>query len=98
MSGNRCDSVKDMLQKSVGDATRDFVLKAREHSIFTEQGRIFLDAAAMSYDAFVNEDGKLVDARGREIDEMHSDYTSIVNMAKKQARAESPIGRDLIGA
>lgn len=86
-----------MLQKSVGDATRDYVLKARENSVFTEQGRIFLDAAAMTYGAHV-EDGKLVDARGVEIDEMHPDYTSIVNMAKKQARAESRIGRDLIGA
>ena len=83
-----------MLQKSVGDATRDYVLKARENSV---QGRIFLDAAAMTYGAHV-EDGKLVDARGVEIDEMHPDYTSIVNMAKKQARAESRIGRDLIGA
>lgn len=89
--------MKEALQKSMASATRDFIMQVREHSIFGEQGRIFLDAAAMTYGARV-EDGKIVDARGNVIDEMHPDYTAIVNMAKKQARAESPIGRDLIGA
>lgn len=97
LSGNRCDSVKDMLRKTVGEVARDHVMKARESSVFTEQGRIFLDAAAMAYDAHIDEDGNIVDARGTVLDDKNPDYVAIVNIAKRQARAESPIGRELIG-
>ena len=73
------------------------VKQARENSVFSEKGRIFLDASASLYGATVSE-GLLIDAKGKVMTEKDPDYKNIIRMAKKQARAESAIGRDIIGS
>ena len=65
--------------------------------MFSEKGRIFLDASASLYGATVSE-GLLIDAKGKVMTEKDPDYKNIIRMAKKQARAESAIGRDIIGS
>ena len=90
--------MQDALKKALADAMREHIAKAREGSIFTDKGRMFLDATAMLYGAAVNSKGELIDADGKVMKEDNPDYQNIIRMAKKQARAESSIGRDIVGA
>ncbi|MBE16065.1 MAG: hypothetical protein CL867_07425 [Cytophagaceae bacterium] len=89
--------MKEAINKAIAKAMMEPVKQARENSVFSNSGRVFLDAAAITYDASVS-DGKLIDASGKVMDESSPEYKAIVNMAKKQARAQSSIGSDLIGS
>ena len=90
--------MKDIIKKAIGKALVEPIKQAREMSIFNDSGRIFLDATASLYGAAVNREGELIDANGKVMDEKHPDYQNIINAAKKQARAQSSIGSDLIGS
>ena len=89
--------MKEAIKKAIAKAMIEPVKQARENSVFSDSGRVFLDACASTYDASVS-DGKLIDANGKVMDESSPEYKAIVNMAKKQARGESAIGRDIIGS
>lgn len=89
--------MKEAIKKAIAKAMIEPVMQARENSVFGDEGRVFLDACASAYDASVS-DGKLIDASGKEMSADSSEYKAIVNMAKKQARAQSSIGSDLIGS
>ena len=89
--------MKEAIKKAIAKAMIEPVKQARENSVFSDSGRIFLDACALEYGAAVS-DGKLIDASGKVMDESSPEYKAIVNMAKIQARAQSSIGSDLIGS
>jgi len=72
-------------------------MQARENSVFTDEGRIFLDASASLYGAAVNDDGLIIDENGNVMTDKDRNYQIIINMAKKQARAQSALGSDLLG-
>lgn len=90
--------MQEAVKKELAEAVRETVMEARENSVFTSKGRMFLDANASAYGAAVNAEGQLIDASGKVMDEKHPDYQTIINMAKRQARAQSSIGRDLLGS
>tara|TARA_R110002020_G_scaffold82853_1_gene205371 strand:- start:306 stop:578 length:273 start_codon:yes stop_codon:yes gene_type:complete len=89
--------MKDIIKKSIGKALREPIMLARENSVFTDDGRVFLDAAASVYGAAVNMQGDIIDAKGKKIEESDPFYKLIISSAKKQARSESKIGGGLIG-
>ena len=89
--------MEEIIKKAIAKAMIEPVKQARENSVFSEKGRIFLDASASLYGATVSE-GLLIDAKGKIMTEKDPDYKNIIRMAKKQARAESAIGRDIIGS
>tara|TARA_R100000908_G_scaffold65260_1_gene53457 strand:+ start:342 stop:611 length:270 start_codon:yes stop_codon:yes gene_type:complete len=88
--------MKEAIKKAIAKAMIEPVMKARENSVFSDEGYVFLDACASTYDASVS-DGKLIDANGKVMDKSSPEYKAIVNMAKIQARAQSSVGSDLIG-
>jgi hypothetical protein len=90
--------MKEAIKKAISDALMEPVMFARENSVSTDEGRIFLDAAAIDYGAAVNMQGDIIDAKGKKMDENSKEYKDIVATAKKQARSESKIGGGLIGA
>ena len=90
--------MQEEIKKALTKALADAVAQAREMSIFTDDGRIFLDATAMLYGAAVNNKGEIIKENGEVMKENDPDYLSIVNTAKKHARAQSHIGRNLNGA
>ena len=90
--------MKEAIKKELAKALSETIAQARENTIFTDEGRIFLDACALDYGAAVNSEGELIDANGKVMDESSPEYKSIVALAKKQARGESAIGRDIIGS
>jgi len=89
--------MKEAIKKAIAKAMIEPIKQARENSVFSDEGRVFLDACASTYDASVS-DGKLIDASGKVMDESSPEYKAIVNMAKIQARAQSSVGSDLIGS
>ena len=89
--------MEEIIKKAISESVREAVMEARENSIFTDRGRIFLDATASLYGASVNSDGLLIDENGNVMTDKNPDYQNIINMAKKQARAQSAIGRELLG-
>ena len=89
--------MQEAIKKAIAKAMIEPVKQARENSVFSDGGRVFLDACASTYDASVS-DGKLIDASGKVMDESSPEYKAIVNMAKIQARAQSSVGSDLIGS
>ena len=89
--------MEEIIKKAIAKAMIEPVKQARENSVFGDKGRIFLDASASLYGATVSE-GLLIDAKGKIMTEKDPDYKNIIRMAKKQARAESAIGRDIIGS
>lgn len=89
--------MEEVIKKAIAKALMEPVKQARENSVFSDKGRIFLDASASLYGASVS-DGLLIDAKGNIMTEKDPDYNNIIRMAKKQARAESAIGRDIIGS
>ena len=88
----------DIVKKEIAKATREPIMQARKESVFSERGRIFLDAAAMLYEASVNSDGILLDKDGNVMTKQHPDYDTIVSMAQQQAMNESSIGSDILGS
>jgi hypothetical protein len=90
--------MKEIIQKAIGDSMKDAVLIWRENSIFSDKGRVFLDAAALDYDAAVDIDGRIIDASGKEMDQNSKEYKAIVATAKKHARAQSALGSDILGS
>ena len=67
MQGNvliECDSMEEIIKKAISDSVRETVMQARENSVFTDEGRIFLDASASLYGAAVNNDGLIIDENG----------------------------------
>ena len=68
----------------------------REMSVFTADGRVFLDASASTAGCMVDGEGNIVDDTGREVTERHSDYEWVITNAKRQAVVESSIGRELL--
>ena len=89
--------MKDIIKKSIGKALHEPIMQARENSVFTDKGRIFLDAAASLYGAAVDMEGNIIDAKGKKMDESDSLFNIIISSAKKQARAQSSIGGGLLG-
>ena len=89
--------MKDIIKKSIGKALHGPIMQARENSVFTDKGRVFLDAAASLYGAAVDMDGNIIDAKGKKMDESEPLFQIIVTSAKKQARAQSSIGGGLLG-
>ena len=92
------DGMKEALKKQLAESFGDYVRRAREMSIFTEDGRMFLDASAMLYGASVNMKNEIIKENGQVMKEDDPNYHRIISMAKKQARVESRIGRDIIGS
>jgi len=90
--------MKEAIKKELTKALADAVAQAREMSIFTDDGRIFLDATAMLYGAAVNGKGQIVKEDGEVMSEDDPDYQAIISKAKKQASAQSRIGGWLNGA
>lgn len=90
--------MKDAVKKELTKSLRKGILQVREMSIFTDDGRMFLDASAMLYGASVNNKNEIIKEDGSVMSQDEPDYKSIVNSAKKQARAESRIGSDIIGS
>jgi len=65
---------------------------ARENSIYSDEGRIFLVAAAFpNYE--VDKEGNILLKNGSKMSSNHPDYESIIESAKKQAGNESSAGR-----
>ena len=91
-----CDKYGRNYQESHSDSVRETVMQARENSVFTDEGRIFLDASASLYGAAVNNDGLIIDENGNVMTDKDPNYQIIINM-KKQARAQSALGSDLLG-
>jgi len=89
--------MQEAIKKAIAKAMIEPIKQARENSVFSDSGRVFLDAAAITYDASVS-GGKLSDASGNEMSADSPEYKAIVNIAKIQARAQSSIGSDLIGS
>ena len=69
--------------------------EARRMSIYGNEGRIFLIAAADSYGYDIDQEGNILLKNGAKMDSKHPDYISIIESAKKQAGNESSVGRDL---
>jgi hypothetical protein len=90
--------MKEAIKKELTKALADAVAQAREMSIFTDDGRMFLDATAMLYGAAVNNQNQIIKENGEVMSEEDPDYQTIINIAKKQARAQSRIGGELSGA
>lgn len=90
--------MEEIIKKAIAKALMEPVKQARENSVFSDKGRIFLDACALDYGAAVNSEGELIDANGKVMDKSSPEYENIVALAKKQARAQSAIGRDIIGS
>lgn len=86
------------INKALAAALAEPIKQAREMSIFTDEGRIFLDACALQYDAAVNSRGQIVKENGEVMSEDDPDYQAIISKAKKQASAQSRIGGWLNGA
>lgn len=66
---------------------------ARENSIYSDEGRIFLVAAADAIGYSVDSESNILLKNGAKMDSKHPDYISIIESAKKQAGNESSIGR-----
>jgi len=90
--------MKEALKKALVDGLREHIEKAREKSIFTNEGRVFLDACALEYDAAVNSDGQIIKSDGTIMSKDDAEYKTIVEKAKKQARAQSSIGGNILGS
>ena len=88
--------MEEIIKKAISESVRETVMQARENSVFTDEGRIFLDASASLYGAAVNDDGLIIDENGNVMTDKDRNYQIIINMAKKQARAQSALGRDLL--
>ena len=89
--------MEEIIKKAISESVRETVMQARENSVFTDEGRIFLDASASLYGAAVNDDGLIIDENGNVMTDKDRNYQIIINMAKKQARAQSALGSDLLG-
>tara|TARA_R110002096_G_scaffold239347_1_gene431084 strand:+ start:71 stop:325 length:255 start_codon:yes stop_codon:yes gene_type:complete len=68
--------------------------EARRMSIYGNEGRIFLVAAAFP-DYEIDQEGNILLKNGAKMPSNHPDYISIIEDAKKQAGNESSVGRDL---
>tara|TARA_R100001510_G_C7612844_1_gene175853 strand:- start:486 stop:758 length:273 start_codon:yes stop_codon:yes gene_type:complete len=90
--------MEEIIKKAISDSVRETVMQARENSVFTDEGRIFLDASASLYGAAVNNDGLIIDENGNVMTDKDPNYQIIINTAKKQARAQSALGSDLLGS
>lgn len=90
--------MKEAINKALAAALAEPIKQAREMSIFTDEGRIFLDACALQYDAAVNGKGQIVKENGEVMSEDDPDYQAIISKAKKQASAQSRVGGWLNGA
>lgn len=66
---------------------------ARENSIYSDEGRIFLVAAADAIGYSVDSESNILLKNGSKMSSNHPDYESIIESAKKQAGNESSIGR-----
>ena len=89
--------MEEIIKKAISESVREAVMEARENSVFTDKGRIFLDAAASLYGAAVDMEGNIIDAKGKKMNESDSLFNIIISSAKKQARAQSSIGGGLLG-
>tara|TARA_R110000787_G_scaffold101149_5_gene206430 strand:- start:12046 stop:12306 length:261 start_codon:yes stop_codon:yes gene_type:complete len=69
------------------------IAKMREEMIRSDEGRIYLVASADAYGYDVDSDYNIILQDGSIMKSNHSDYDSIVKMAKKDAR-NSPIWGD----
>ena len=66
---------------------------ARENSIYSDEGRIFLVAAADAIGYSVDSESNILLKNGSKMSSNHPDYESIIESAKKQAGNESSVGR-----
>jgi len=79
---------------------RKLLLEARENSIKHDTGIVFLRACAEHppYNHQVNEKGDILDSNGRMLSETNpEEYKIIISNAKKQARQESHLFKDVLG-
>ena len=60
--------MKDIISKAIAKVLPEPIGIIRENSVFHESGRIFLDAAALGYDAAVNSDGEIIGMDGKKIE------------------------------
>lgn len=90
--------MQEAIKKALKEALGETIAQARENTIFTDKGRIFLDACALDYGAAVNSKGEIIKENGEVMKEDDPDYQAIISKAKKQARAQSHIGSWLNGA
>jgi len=81
---------------AIGKSVWPTIKQAREMSVFTAQGRVFLDAAASAVGCMVDGGGNIVDDTGAEVTARHPDYEWIITNAKRQAVVESQIGREIL--
>ena len=67
--------------------------EVRKLSIYGDEGRIFLVAAADAIGYSVDSESNILLKNGSKMSSNHPDYISIIESAKKQAGNESSIGR-----
>ena len=67
--------------------------EVRKLSIYGDEGRIFLVAAADAIGYSVDSESNILLKNGAKMDPKHPDYISIIESAKKQAGNESSVGR-----
>ena len=80
----------DTIKKRLSESFRE----ARKASIYGDEGRVFLIAAADAYGYEINANGDIVDAKGKVLDSRSDDHKAIIQAAQKQAMNESQIGRE----
>ena len=86
----------DVIKKSLATlANSESFREARKASIYSDEGRVFLIAAADAYGYDVNSDSEIVDGKGKVLNSKSEDYKSIIQSAQKQAMNQSQIGRQV---
>jgi hypothetical protein len=86
----------DDIFKKAKEGLRPTIQNVRKQSIWSPEGRMFLDAAASAAGYKADDAGNLIDESGRALPKEHADYQWVKSMAERQAAVESPIGRELL--
>ena len=79
---------------------KKLLLEARENSIWSSSGLVFLKACAEypPYNHQVDANGNILDTKGRMLSKTNpEEYKTIIDLAKQQARQESHLFKDVLG-
>ena len=77
------------LRDKIAKDLKPVIQKMREETIWGKEGRIYLVASADALGYNVDSDNNIILQDGSIMKSNHSDYNSIVKMAKKDARNSS---------
>ena len=90
MSDGDFTKLKETMRKGLSESFKS----AREASIYGNEGRVYLVAAADFFGYDVDRESNILLKNGSIMGSKHPDYEAIIQSAKKQASNESSIGRD----